>query len=102
MSYATRSDEMIAAQVAQFQAELTLIQQTQGQYQVHGTAMPHGYLKAIYHPHCYCDTPKAKALIAHTGGHVSNGVPWLLGMEISQGYVLGAYNPQNRSCQPLH
>ena len=96
MSYATRVDELVAAHVAQFQTELNLTRMMGDQPTT--TAMPHGYLKAIYQPHCYCDTPRAKALIAHTGGHVSNGVPWLLGMEISQGYTLGAYNPQGRRC----
>ena len=93
MSYSTRIDEMVASHIAQYQAEQMLAKILAEQ--PHTVPMPHGYPKAIYHPRGYSMTPKVQAFIAHTGGRVSNGVPWLLGMELVNGYVLGAYSPAN-------
>jgi len=90
MSYTNRIEEMIACQVAQFQAELELARVMLSQPKT--TPMPHGYPRTVYHPRRYLATPRARAFIAHSGGILNNGVPKVLGMDLVQGYVLGAYN----------
>lgn len=100
MSYATRVDDMIASHVARFQAELALAKIMEKQPK--REPMPHGYLRSIYHPSHYIDAPPVtdglpKSFV-HSGSLMTNGVPWLLGMELCNGYVLGAYNPSNPPC----
>jgi hypothetical protein len=90
MSYTNRIEEMIACQVAQFQAELELAKVMLSQPKT--IPMPHGYPRTVYHPRRYLATPRACAFIAHTGGKLSNGTPKVLSMDLVKGYVLGAYN----------
>ena len=92
MSYTNRIEEMIAFQVAQYQAELELAKVMRSQPKT--VSMPHGYPRTVYHPHHYLATPQARAFIARSGGMLNNGVPKVLSMDLIQGYTLGAYNPQ--------
>ena len=94
MSYTHRIEEMIACQVAQFQAELELAKVMLSQPKT--VPMPHGYPRSVYHPRRYLrtplSTPPSRNLIAGSGGKLSNGTPRVLSMDLVQGYVLGAYN----------
>ena len=90
MSYTNRIEEMIACQVAQYQAELELAKIMLSQPKT--PPMPHGYPRTVYHPRRYLTTPQACAFIARTGGKLSNGTPKILSMNLVQGYILGVYN----------
>ena len=90
MSYTNRIEEMIACQVAQFQAELELARVMLSQPKT--TPMPHGYPRTVYHPRRYLPVPQARAFSVRSDGILSNGTPKVLSMDLVQGYVLGAYN----------
>lgn len=90
MSYATKIDEMIGQYVAEYQAELSLAKEIKEC--LDKPIMPYGYPVAVYSPKHICKAPNIKDFISKTGGHLSNEVPRILGMEIVEDYPLGIYN----------
>ena len=92
LTYESRIDELIGRHVADYQAELALAKQLNDC--LDNLPMPYGYPQAVYNPcHSY-RLAVIDHLVKHSGGALSNRVPWVLGMEIVKDYPLGIYNPR--------
>jgi hypothetical protein len=94
MSYATRVDECIGKHVALFQQELALAK-TMSDCLEKPCPMPYGYPLRVWCP-CYVRrSPQAKRFVPRVRGRLSNGMPPMLRLRLSDGYVLGLYSPRN-------
>jgi hypothetical protein len=93
MSYATRVDEMVGNHVAQFQQELSLAR-TMRDCLEKSCSMPYGYPLRVWCPRYVCRSPQAKRFVPRVRGRLSNGIPPILSLRLSDGYVLGLYNPR--------
>ena len=91
MSYQQKIDEMVGKHVARFQEEISLAKQLKGHDRK--PPMPYGYPLSVYRPMHICKIPQVKHFIAQSGGHLSNGVPKILRLEMVGDNLLGIYNP---------
>ena len=91
MSYQVLVDQMVGKHVADFQAEFSAAKTLQELKSA--TPMLYGYPSDVYHPKASLACPQARRCLSHPGGKMSNGVPWLLSMDLADQYVLGVYNP---------
>ena len=94
MSYATKVDEMVGKHVAQFQQEQS-IAKTMRDCLEKPCPMPYGYPLRVWCPRHVCRSPQAKRFVPRDRGRLSNGIPPILSLRLSDGYVLGLYNPRN-------
>lgn len=96
MSYATRVDECVGKHVAQFQQELSLGKTMRGCLEK-PCPMPYGYPLRVWCPRHVCRSPQATRFIPRVRGRLSNGIPPILSLRLSDGYVLGLYHPRKPS-----
>lgn len=95
MSYETRVDNLIAHHIAEYEAERRLANLWQGLPRASSPAkhMPYGYPLRVYRPCHICHSRKTGDFDRDGYRRLSNGVPWVLAMELVDNYVLGLYNP---------
>ncbi len=91
MSYQTKIDQLIGQHVAEYAREMSVARQLQACD--FAPPMPYGYPSRIYHPPVARKTPQVDRVLSPRVGKMSNGVPWLLGMDLVHEYILGLYNP---------
>jgi hypothetical protein len=91
MSYQTKLDQMVGKHVADFLLELSVAKQLQECD--FAPPMPYGYPSGIYHPRVARKAPYVNRILSSPAGKMSNGVPWVLGMDLVNQYTLGVYNP---------
>ncbi len=94
MSYATRVDEWVGKHVPLFQQELSLAK-TMRDCLEKPCPMPYGYPLRVWCPRYVRRSPQAKRFVPRVRGRLSNGIPPMLRLRLSDGYVLGLYNPRN-------
>ena len=92
MSYQAVIDQMVGKHVADFQAEFSAAKTLQELK--FATPMHYGYPSGVYHPKANVECPQTRRYLSHPPGKMSNGVPWLLSMDLADQYVLGVYNPE--------
>ena len=56
--------------------------------------MPYGYPVRVYRPHHTVRLPRASRFRRHSGGMMSNKVPWIHALDLVDQQVLGIYNRQ--------
>ena len=91
MSYQTKIDQMIAKHIAEFELEMSVAKQLQECK--FAPPLPHGYPLSVYHPKIERKVPTANRNLPKPTGKISNGVPWILGLDLVDQYTLGLYNP---------
>ena len=96
MSYTIKVDEMVGKHVAQFQQELSLAK-TMRDCLEKPCPMPYGYPLRVWCPRYVRRSPQAKRFVPRVKGRLSNGIPAVLRLRLSDGYVLGIYYPQKPS-----
>ncbi len=96
MSYTIKVDEMVGKHVAQFQQELSLTK-TMRDCLEKTCPMPYGYPLRVWCPRHVCRSPQVKRFVPRVKGRLSNGIPAVLGLRLSDGYVLGLYYPRKPS-----
>ena len=89
MTYDTRVDELVGAYVAEFQKEILLADELKS-YQ-NDLALPGGYPERVFNP-TTIPSPPVRQFVARSGGKLSNCVPWVVSMELVDGYPLGVYS----------
>ena len=102
MSYETKIDQMIGKHVADLQTELYAAKKLQECE--FASPMAYGYPAGVYQPTVVAKRPHMRRTLSDpTGntlsnptGKMSNGVPWLLGLDLVNQYTLGLYNPVRR------
>lgn len=92
MSYEARIDQMVGQYVADFQRELALAK-TMRECIDKPCAMPYGYPLRVWCPRHICRCHRARPFVPRGAGKLSNGVPRILRLWLSDGYALGLYNP---------
>jgi len=55
--------------------------------------MAYGYPAGVYHPKAVVERPHVDRTLSNPTGKMSNGVPWLLSLDLVNQYTLGLYNP---------
>ena len=91
MSYETRIDQMVGKHVADFQTEVSAAKKLQEM-----KAAPqlwYGYAAGVYRRRSSARLPQVSQRRVHPVGKLSNGVPWLLSLDLVDQYALGLYNP---------
>ena len=91
MSYQTRIDQMVGKHVADFQVEISAARKLQECE--FASPMTHGYPAGVYHPTAVKERPHVSRIPSKPAGKMSNGVPWLLSLDLVNEYTLGLYNP---------
>ena len=91
MSYQTKIDQMVAKHIADFQLEMSVAKQLQECE--FAPPLPYGYPVGVYQPRIQKRAPHANRVLSNPTGKMSNGVPWILGMDLVDQYTLGLYNP---------
>ena len=94
MSYQTKIDRMVGKHVADFQVEISAAKKLQ-KCEVY-SPMTYGYPTGVYHPTATLERTHVSRILSHPAGKMSNGVPWLLSLDLANGYALGLYNPVRR------
>lgn len=94
MSYQTKIDQMIGKHVADFQVEISAAKKLQ-KCEFH-SPMVYGYPAGVYHPTATIERTHVSRIPSNRAGKMSNGVPWLLGLDLASEYALGLYNPVRR------
>ena len=96
MSYANKVDEWVGKHVAQFQQELSLAKTMRDCLET-PCPMPYGYPLRVWCPRYVRRSPQAKRFVPRVRGRLRNGIPPILSLRLSDGYVLGLYNPRDSS-----
>lgn len=91
MSYETRIDKMVGKHVADFQTEISAANKLQEIRAV--PQLWYGYAAGVYRRKASASLPRMSRKFVHPVGKMSNGVPWLLSMNLVDQHVLGLYNP---------
>ena len=91
MSYETKIDQMVGKYVADFQMELSAAKKLQECESAFPFA--YGYPASVYHPTAVVERPHVSRTLSNPAGKMSNGVPWLLSLDLANEYALGLYNP---------
>jgi hypothetical protein len=91
MPYETRIDQMVGKHVADFQMELFAAKKLQECE--FASPMAYGYPAGVYHPTAVVERPHVSRTLSNPAGKMSNGVPWLLSLDLVNQYTLGLYNP---------
>jgi hypothetical protein len=94
MSYQTKIDRMVGKHVADFQVEISAAKKLQ-KCEVY-SPMANGYPTGVYHPTATLQRTHVSRILSHPAGKMSNGVPWLLSLDLANEYALGLYNPVRR------
>ena len=94
MSYQTKIDQMVGKHVANFQVEISAAKKLQ-KCEFH-SRMAYGYPAGVYHPTANIERTHVSRILSNPAGKMSNGVPWLLSLELANEYALGLYNPVRR------
>jgi len=94
MSYQTKIDRMVGKHVADFQVEISAAKKLQ-KCEVY-SPMTYGYPTGVYHPTATLERTHVSRILSHPAGKMSNGVPWLLSLDLANEYALGLYNPVRR------
>jgi hypothetical protein len=82
---------MVGKHVADFQMELFAAKKLQ---ECEFTSpMAYGYPAGVYHPTTVVERPHVSRPLSNPAGKMSNGVPWLLSLDLVNQYTLGLYNP---------
>jgi hypothetical protein len=91
MSYETRIDQMIGKHVADFQTEISAAKKMQ---EIKAASrLWYGYAAGVYRQRASARLPQVSRRFVHPVGKMSNGVPWLLSLNLADQYALGLYNP---------
>jgi len=91
MSYATRIDQMVGKHVADFQTEISAAKKLQ---EIKAASqLWYGYAAGVYRQRASARLPRVSRRLVHPVGKMSNGVPWLLSLNLVDQYALGLYNP---------
>jgi len=53
----------------------------------------YGYAAGVYRRRASAHLPRVSRRLVHPVGKMSNGVPWLLSLNLADQYALGLYNP---------
>ena len=91
MSYQTKIDQMVGKHVAEFQMEISAAKKLQESESA--SPMVFGYPAGVYHPTAVVERPHVSRTLSNPTGKMSNGVPWLLSLDLVNQYTLGLYNP---------
>ena len=91
MLYQTKIEQLVEKHVAEFMREMSVAKQLQECD--FAPPMPYGYPTQIYHPPLARKARRVDRILSRPAGKMSNGVPWLLGMDLVDEYILGLYNP---------
>jgi hypothetical protein len=94
MPYQTKIDQMIGKHVAHFQVEISAAKKLQ-KCELH-SPMVYGYPAGVYHPTAKIERTPVSRILSNPAGKMSNGVPWLLSLDLANEYALGLYNPVRR------
>ncbi len=94
MSYQTKIDRMVGKHVADFQVEISAAKKLQ-KCEVY-SPMANGYPTGVYHPTANIERTHVSRILSNPAGKMSNGVPWLLSLDLANEYALGLYNPVRR------
>jgi hypothetical protein len=91
MSYETRIDQMVGKHVANFQTEISAAKKLQ---EIKAASrLWYGYAAGVYRQKASVRLPRMSRRLVHPVGKMSNGVPWLLSLNLVDQYALGVYNP---------
>jgi len=97
MSYQTKIDQMVGKHVAEFQTEISAAKKLQenefASPNEFASSMVFGYPAGVYHPTAVVERPHVSRTLSSPPGKMSNGVPWLLSLDLVNQYTLGLYNP---------
>ncbi len=91
MSYETRIDEMVGKHVADFQTEISAAKKLQENKAA--SQLWFGFAAGVYRRSASAHLPRVSRRLVHPVGKMSNGVPWLLSLNLVGQYTLGLYNP---------
>jgi hypothetical protein len=91
MSYQTEIDQMVGKHVADFQMEISAAKELQENE--FASPMVFGYPAGVYHPTAVVERQHVSRTPSNPAGKMSNGVPWLLSLDLANQYTLGLYNP---------
>ena len=91
MSYETRIDQMVGKHVTDFQTEISAAKKLQ---KIKAASLLwYGYAAGVYRRRASARPPRVSRRLVHPVGKMSNGVPWLLSLNLEDQYALGLYNP---------
>jgi hypothetical protein len=91
MSYETKIDQMVGKYVADFQMELSAAKKLKECE--FASPVAYGYPAGVYHPKAVVERTYVRRTLSNPAGKMSNGVPWLLSLDLVNQYILGLYNP---------
>ena len=91
MSYETRIDQMVGKHVSDFQTEISAAKKLQEDKAT--SQLWYGYAAGVYRRNAGTRLLQASRRLVHPVGKMSNGVPWLLSLNLVDQYALGVYNP---------
>ena len=91
MSYETSIDQMVGKHVADIQTELSAAKKLQELKTA--SRLWYGYAAGVYRRNVGKRLPQVSRKPVHPVGKMSNGVPWLLSLDLVNQYALGLYNP---------
>ena len=82
---------MVGKHVADFQTEISAAKKLQ---EIKAASqLWYGYAAGVYRRRASASTPRVSRRRVHPAGKMSNGVPWLLSLNLVDQYTLGLYNP---------
>ena len=91
MSYEKKVDQMVGRHVADFQTRLSAAKKLQELKAA--SQLWYGYAAGVYRRNAGTRLPQVSRRLVHPVGKMSNGVPWLLSLDLVNQYTLGLYNP---------
>jgi hypothetical protein len=94
MSDATKVDARVDKHLAQFQQALSLAE-TMGDRLEKPSPMPYGYPLRVLHPRHVRHPRQAERFARRARGRLSNGIPPILTLRLSDGYLRGPHNPRH-------
>ena len=91
MSYEARIDQMVGKHVAHLQTEISAAKKLR---EIKAASqLWYGYAAGVYRRRASACLPRVSPRLVHPVGKMSNGVPWVLSMNLVDQYTLGFYNP---------